>query len=248
MVGPKCFISYSWDSDEHKEWVRSLATELMRNGVETFLDQWDLTPGMDLTNYVETCIRESDFVLLVCTPLFAIKANAGRGGVGYEKCIVTGEIFQGVASPDKFVPLLRRGTEAESLPSYLKSRVYVDFRIDASFPNSIEQLLRHIFRSPKYVRPPIGPIPAFESSSKQVDRPARSTFQLSTFQELVDYAYSSSGLDMTKADAAKWAEICVRRLSREDFEEFKRLVNYAYSSSGLDMTKRQAADWAIEKF
>jgi hypothetical protein len=33
MTNPECFISYSWDSEAHKDWVRSLATELMSNGV-----------------------------------------------------------------------------------------------------------------------------------------------------------------------------------------------------------------------
>ena len=129
MAAPKCFISYSWDNDEHKDWVRCLATELQRNGVETRLDQWDTHPGMDVTNYMETCIRESDFVLLVCTPIFAQKANVGLGGVGYEKGIVTGEIFADAASPKKFVPLLRKGNPRDSLPSYLKSRVYIDFKV-----------------------------------------------------------------------------------------------------------------------
>jgi len=84
---------------------------------------------MDVTNYMETCIRESDFVLLVCTPIFAQKANVGLGGVGYEKGIVTGEIFADAASPKKFVPLLRKGNPRDSLPSYLKSRVYIDFKV-----------------------------------------------------------------------------------------------------------------------
>jgi hypothetical protein len=42
MGDPKCFISYSWDSDLHKDWVRELATQLETNGVEVFLDQWDV--------------------------------------------------------------------------------------------------------------------------------------------------------------------------------------------------------------
>ena len=28
MENPTCFISYSWENDEHKDWVRVLATEL----------------------------------------------------------------------------------------------------------------------------------------------------------------------------------------------------------------------------
>jgi hypothetical protein len=83
---------------------------------------------MDLIRYMETCIRESDFVLLICTPIFAQKANAGVGGVGYEKSMVTGEIFEEAASTEKFVPILRKGSNEESLPSYLKTKVYIDFR------------------------------------------------------------------------------------------------------------------------
>ena len=67
--------------------------------------------------------------LLVCTPIFAQKANVGLGGVGYEKGIVTGEIFANAASPKKFVPLLRKGDSKDCLPSYLKSRVYIDFKV-----------------------------------------------------------------------------------------------------------------------
>ena len=166
MAAPKCFISYSWDNDEHKDWVRCLATELQRNGVETRLDQWDTHPGMDVTNYMETCIRESDFVLLVCTPIFAQKANAGIGGVGYEKGVVTGEIFADAHSTKKFVPVLRKGNPRDSLPSYLKSRVYIDFRDDNMFESSLKDLLRHLHQSPKYVTPPLGSKPDLPAHGK----------------------------------------------------------------------------------
>ena len=42
---PTCFLSYSWDSDEHREWVRALATRLREDGVEALLDQFQLAPG-----------------------------------------------------------------------------------------------------------------------------------------------------------------------------------------------------------
>src|SRR5712692_1160770 len=89
----RCFLSYSWDSEEHRAWVRRLASDLVENGVEVLLDQWDVAPGDDLTAYMESSIRESDCVLLICTPSFPRKANEGHGGVGYEKTIVTGELF-----------------------------------------------------------------------------------------------------------------------------------------------------------
>lgn len=161
MANPRCFISYSWDSDSHRDWVRGLAEQLEANGVEMLLDQWDVRPGLDLPAYMETSVREADFVLLVCTPTFAQKANAGRGGVGYEKTIVTGEIFSRSAAPGKFVPLVKHGNPDDSLPSYLKSRVFLDFRTPDASSASLEQLLRHIFDEPRFVRPPRGAKPVF---------------------------------------------------------------------------------------
>ena len=147
-TNPSCFISYSWDDNDHKDWVRNLATKLRENGVDTRLDQWDLSLGGDQLTYMETGVRECNFVLLVCTPIFAKKANTGIGGVGYEKIIVTGEIYQKVASPRKFIPVLRKGNPNDSLPSYLKSKMYVDFRNDDLFNSKLEELLRHIYESP----------------------------------------------------------------------------------------------------
>src|SRR6266404_5552879 len=157
----RCFISYSWDSNEHRDWVRQLGCDLVDNGVDVLLDQWDVVPGDDLAAYMETSIRESDCVLLICTLAFARKANEGHGGVGYEKTIVTGELFQST-SAGKFVPILRAGEPSE-LPSYLRSRRFLDFRIDESYGVALEELLRHIHRTPLYERPKIGKVPNFAS-------------------------------------------------------------------------------------
>jgi uncharacterized C2H2 Zn-finger protein len=178
-VMPKCFISYSWDSREHKKWVVGFAEQLQQNGVEVLLDQWDLKPGLDVLNYMEASIRDSDFVLLVCTPEFAEKANSGTGGTGYEKSIVTGELFYHISSPTKFVPILRRGSPEEALPSYLKSKVYVDFRGDEDFQEDMEQLLRHLHDMPRFSRPPLGPKPSFttqRSESRLVENKGETTY------------------------------------------------------------------------
>jgi len=160
MASPTCFISYSWEDEAHTKWVRILAEDLINNGVFVNLDQWDLHFGEDITHYMETCIRECDFILLICTPTFTEKANNEKGGVGYEKRIVTGEIYQGTHSSIKFVPIIRKG-ETSSLPSYLKSSFFLDFRGDEAYESNLEALLRHIYKKPKYVRPPLGPKPTF---------------------------------------------------------------------------------------
>jgi len=159
MEPPRSFISYSWDSEQHQKWVRKLATQLRECGVDAILDQFHCAPGTDLTMFMEKNVRESRYVILVCTPNFTRKANAGVGGVGYEKTIVTGEIFAGEAQETKFVPVLREGDAKEALPSYLKSRLFIDFRDDGIFENKLEELLRHFHSEPIYPPPPIGSKP-----------------------------------------------------------------------------------------
>jgi len=63
------------------------------SGVETTLDQWHAAPGDSLTQFMETAIRENDFVIVICTPKYKKKADRRDGGVGYEGDIMTGEAF-----------------------------------------------------------------------------------------------------------------------------------------------------------
>ena len=107
MESPKVFASYSHDSVEHKEWVLYLCTKLRENGVDVILDQWDLGAGDDLTLFMEKGVRDSDRVLVICTDTYVRKANAGEGGVGYERLIVTAQITRDLGTK-KFIPIIRQ--------------------------------------------------------------------------------------------------------------------------------------------
>jgi hypothetical protein len=155
---PKCFVSYSWDSPKHEAWVLNLATRLVGGGVAIVLDKWNLQFGDDLPHFMETAVRESDFVILVCTPRYAQKANAGSGGTGYEKRIVTGEMFHS-QKPSKFVPLVREGSNQSALPTFLRSSYYIDFRKGAEFEQSLMDLLHQLHGVPKFPRPELGKSP-----------------------------------------------------------------------------------------
>src|SRR5262245_14005641 len=116
------FISYSWDSEQHKKWVKELAAHLrVAGGIKSILDQWELVPGDRLTAFMETAIRENDYVVIVCTPPYQKKVNNRTGGSGYEGDIMTGEVFTG-GNVRKFVPILRDGDWRDAAPSWLLSR------------------------------------------------------------------------------------------------------------------------------
>jgi hypothetical protein len=162
-MSPKVFISYSHDSDEHMVWVLSLAERLVHHGVYVVLDVWDVDYGDDLLAYMEQGITSCDRVLIICTEGYIAKAKALKGGVGFEKMIITAEVA-GDLGTKKFIPLIRGGNPA-ALPQFLGTRRYVDFRTD---DKNYDGLLRTLFNVPKRARPPIGKNPFSENESSDV--------------------------------------------------------------------------------
>lgn len=138
------FISYSWDSPEHKTWVRRFANDLQKNGVNVWLDQFEIRLGDDVTKFMERAVTEADYVLLVCTENFGQKANERQGGVGYEQAIVTSEILNSRPIRGRFVCMLRQGAPSSALPRYMQSRLWVDCRDDSRYSNALDQILEHV--------------------------------------------------------------------------------------------------------
>jgi hypothetical protein len=114
---PKVFISYSHDSSNHKRWVADLAGRLRHDGIDTILDQCDLSLGDDITKFIKDGLLLSDRVLLICTDNYVRKADAGVGGVAYERMIVTAELVQNLGT-QKFIPVVRQDTDKPSLPEF----------------------------------------------------------------------------------------------------------------------------------
>ncbi len=136
----KVFISYSHDSPEHKRWVSELAAQLRRNGVNTILDQWNLDPKDDVTQFMEHGIRDSDRALVICTDSYVGKANDGEDSIGYEPMIVTQKLVEDLGT-NKFIPVIRQTEWEDKTPEFLKKRVYVDFTDDNQFEEKFKELL-----------------------------------------------------------------------------------------------------------
>jgi hypothetical protein len=151
---PRVFISYSHDDDPHKRWVLRLSERLREGGIDAILDQWDLRLGHDLAHFMEQGVAGSARVVMVCSTAYVKKANAGIGGVGYEKMIVTREVIADITT-DRFIPVIRSNPE-KSIPTFLGTRLYVDFDDDGAFEASLEALLRGIHDAPKAIKPPLG--------------------------------------------------------------------------------------------
>jgi len=155
---PVVFLSYSHDSKEHNAWVAAVARRLLDNGVNVLFDQWDLGPGDDVPKFMEHAVANADRVLMVCTEAYVRKADDGKGGVGYEAMVVTGELVRDLGT-NKFIPVVRQTTSPAALPRCVSTRFYVDLSSGANADENFELLLREIHNAPKLVKPALGPNP-----------------------------------------------------------------------------------------
>ena len=167
---PKAFISYSWDDDAHKEWVKQLAIRLRADGVDVMLDRWHAEPGDQIPAFMERAVCENNFVITVCTPRFKERSDGRGGGVGYEGDIMTAYAFTG-GDKRKFIPVLRRGIWSEAAPAWLLGRAKIDLSSDPYSESEYEELLRTLHRA-REEAPPIGPRPSFEDKNGSPASPA----------------------------------------------------------------------------
>jgi TIR domain-containing protein len=154
-----CIVLYKWGTEAHQRWMRQLAAQFLRCGIDAYLDQFENVGGSNLGRYTSR-IASVDRVILICTPEYAKSFDAQRGVAGYEANIITGELISGTAREGKYIPVLRSGTPETSIPAALRSLVWIDFRDDdpEKYASSLQELLRAILERPRFKKPELGPL------------------------------------------------------------------------------------------
>ncbi|MCH8839264.1 MAG: TIR domain-containing protein [Planctomycetes bacterium] len=161
---PKLFVSYSWTTPDHEAWVLQLATDLRDNGVDVVFDKWDLREGHDAYAFMEKMVADKDItkVILLCNRTYAEKADGRSGGVGTETQIISPKVYA-KEDQDKFVAVVTERDDKGNafLPTYYKSRIYIDLSDASRFAENFEQLLRWVYDKPLHVKPDLGKAPQF---------------------------------------------------------------------------------------
>lgn len=170
MENPKVFISYSWHPEKNKIWVQRLAERLIQDGVNVKLDVWDLKHGHDKYVFMEQMVKDPDIkkVLVICNEDYARKADDRTGGVGTESTIMSSDIYS-LAEQTKFIPILAEKKNGEPcLPTFLKSRMYVDMSSNDIYELGYNQLLRDIYEKPLLRKPALGKMPSYLTADEPV--------------------------------------------------------------------------------
>ena len=190
---PKLFISYSWSNPEHEKFVINFANELVENGVDVIFDKWDLKEGQDANAFMEKMVTDPQIkkVAIICNREYVEKADRRIGGVGTETQIMTPEIYS-KADQDKFVAVLTEKDEngVPYLPTYYKSRIYIDLSDINLYASNFEQLLRWIYDKPLHIKPEIGKKPAFLSEDNPISLETTTKYRraLNAIRDNKDYA------------------------------------------------------------
>jgi len=136
------FISYKWEDDAHNEWVKKLATDLRRAGIEAILDQWEVRLGDSFTDYMTSRISKADvFLFIMTTKSVEAVENASRhgGAVKFEMQMATARRTAGEAM--RLIPIYREGKKAAA---HVRDHRYLDFRDDSRYAMNIRSLVNDL--------------------------------------------------------------------------------------------------------
>lgn len=135
------FISYSWEDQEHENWVRKLAHDLSKF-FNVHIDH-KLPLGGDLNLFMEQSVDKSDYVLLILTPEYKARADKRINGVGYETNVITNDMIKD-NNKIKFIPIIRKGSKDESYPIYLGNKKGLYMTSDEEYTKQIETLISNL--------------------------------------------------------------------------------------------------------
>lgn len=131
LVGPKVFLSHQ---HEDKGFVRRLSRDLEKSGIQTWVDEAEILVGESLLPTISTAIaKKVDFFVAILSPKSVESGWVQRElELAMNKEIPTKEVF--------VLPIL---IETCTLPDYLTSKLYLDFRGDR-YASQIKVLINHI--------------------------------------------------------------------------------------------------------
>lgn len=234
MENPKIFISYSWHPEKNKIWVQRLAERLMQDGVNVKLDVWDLKHGHDKYVFMEQMVKDPDIkkVLVICNEDYARKADDRTGGVGTESTIMSSDIYS-LAEQTKFIPILVEKKNGEPcLPTFLKSRMYIDMSSNDIYELGYDQLLRDIYEKPLLRKPALGKMPSYLAADEPV---------------LLSTAYEQRMLKEKVAESTNLQTLIARYCDKliESLDQFKVTFRGGKTSDLVEMIEKSIASMQV---
>lgn len=144
---PKVFISYSHDSEAHRERVLGLSQRLRQDGIVAEIDRYvEGSPLDGWPRWMLNQIDNADRVLLCCTETYYRRfrghesPGTGKGG-DCEGAIITQEIYDARSYTKRFVPVLFHPDDAEFIPEPVRGQTFHCLESEAAYQKLYDALL-----------------------------------------------------------------------------------------------------------
>ncbi|MEO0407487.1 MAG: COR domain-containing protein [Cyanobacteria bacterium P01_A01_bin.135] len=164
----KVFISYSWDSEPHKQKVLTLSNQLRAHGIDCQIDRYQQNPPENWYRWMMNQIEESEYVLVVCSKgyerRYRNKEARGQGkGVTWEGGLSIEALYTGQGLNEKYIPVLLSAEAEPHIPPGLKGYTVYQLFDEAAYrpdqPGPYQDLLRYLTSQPAYSPPALGTVP-----------------------------------------------------------------------------------------
>jgi hypothetical protein len=224
----RVFVTYTHDSEEHKDQVLGLAAFLRRHGLDVQLDAWDSYERKDWYEWGQRQVMLADFILVVASKQYKrvgdgeVSAEENRGAQA--EVAALREMMQNDRPQwiQRILPVLLPGHSPDEIPLFLQPLTADHFKVDDLTLAGADSLIRVLTAQPANVLPPIGTVPSMGQNpipdSLSPSRRAAGPYQTNTAQGgSVVFAVQDGDLHVTDYP----------RIPREQLDEppWSRLTN-----------------------
>ncbi len=169
---PTAFICYAHETHEHNQHVQDFTNKLRADGVDCAADIFEVSPPEGWARWMLRRIKDSDFVIVVCTATHARHIATGPAsksgrGVRWEDDAILQCLYED-GENRRFIPVVFDKPGLDHIPQALKSATYYNISTDAGYT----ALHRALTNQPRVEKLPLGQsttrLPALGSVESQV--------------------------------------------------------------------------------
>lgn len=175
MSNPRAFISHA--TEDKKIFVLDFASKLRENGIDAWLDRWEMYPGDSLVDKIfEEGIKDADVFIVVLSrnstykPWVRDELNAG--------------VVKRIEHGCKLIPVIIDDCE---IPVSLNHTIWQRIKDTASYDAELQQIILSIFG--QQLKPPLGKPPSYISSNIH-NYPGLTKIDSLVFKYCCDFAIS----------------------------------------------------------
>jgi len=163
--GPRVFVSYAHDDEQHVDCVRAFSEFLTVCGVDVHIDRWYQDRRRDWYQWAVGEIKRADFVVVIASTACRLAGDGEMGNAAHRGMQSELSLLRELLHSDRdrwlarLLPVVLPNGSVHDIPLFLQPQVADHYLVREFTVAGADDLLRAIFRWPLYRRPERGAEP-----------------------------------------------------------------------------------------